>query len=149
VLERFSPAERERIGVHTCPGGDQDSTHSADVDYAELLPSLFDLQLRSFYIALAGEADRSRVLDLVAEHLRPSQTVFAGVTDPIDTQVESADEVCERVLEAAERIPTARLGTTDDCGSSPFGDDTSTARETAFARRSVAGTALASQELGV
>src|SRR5206468_7920605 len=29
VLERFTAAERKRIGVHTCPGGDQDSTHSA------------------------------------------------------------------------------------------------------------------------
>jgi len=38
VLERFTAAERKRIGVHTCPGGDQDSTHSADVDYGELLP---------------------------------------------------------------------------------------------------------------
>ena len=36
----------QRIGVHTCPGGDRDSTHSADVDYAELLPSLFELQGR-------------------------------------------------------------------------------------------------------
>ena len=44
VLDRFSPGERERIGVHTCPGGDQDSTHSADVDYAELLPDLFTLK---------------------------------------------------------------------------------------------------------
>jgi hypothetical protein len=41
VLERFSPEERNKIGVHTCPGGDQDSTHSADVDYALLLPALF------------------------------------------------------------------------------------------------------------
>jgi len=40
VLDRFSPDERRRIGVHTCPGGDQDSTHSADVDYADLLPDL-------------------------------------------------------------------------------------------------------------
>ena len=41
-------------------------------------------------------------------------------------------EVRDRVLEAAEFIPLERLGTTDDCGFSPFGDDTSTARETAF-----------------
>src|SRR5437762_117618 len=34
VLERFTADERRRIGVHTCPGGDRDSTHSADVDYA-------------------------------------------------------------------------------------------------------------------
>src|SRR4030095_13521779 len=40
VLDRFSAGERARIGVHTCPGGDQDSTHSADVDYAGLLPDL-------------------------------------------------------------------------------------------------------------
>ena len=31
VLERFTSEERRRIGVHVCPGGDQDSTHSADV----------------------------------------------------------------------------------------------------------------------
>jgi len=33
VLERFSAEERSRIGIHTCPGGDQDSTHSLDVPY--------------------------------------------------------------------------------------------------------------------
>jgi 5-methyltetrahydropteroyltriglutamate--homocysteine methyltransferase len=55
------------------------------------------------------------------------------------------------VLEAAEFIPVERLGTTDDCGFSPFGDDTSTARETAFAkiRARVEGTAAAAQMLGV
>lgn len=31
----------QAIGVHTCPGGDKDSTHSADVEYEELLPALF------------------------------------------------------------------------------------------------------------
>src|SRR5207253_2672510 len=40
VLKRFTADERRRIGVHTCPGGDQDSTHSAHVDYAEPLPTL-------------------------------------------------------------------------------------------------------------
>lgn len=44
ALSRFSAPERQRIGVHTCPGGDRDSTHSADVDYGELLPSLFELK---------------------------------------------------------------------------------------------------------
>jgi hypothetical protein len=54
------------------------------------------------------------------------------------------------VLEAAEYIPLAQLGTTDDCGFSPFGDDTSTARETAFAkiRSRVEGTLLAERQLG-
>jgi hypothetical protein len=39
VLARFSPQERASIGVHTCPGGERDSVHSADVDYNDLLPS--------------------------------------------------------------------------------------------------------------
>jgi 5-methyltetrahydropteroyltriglutamate--homocysteine methyltransferase len=45
VLERFSPGERQRIGVHSCPGGDHDSTHSAEVDYMGLLPALFRLKV--------------------------------------------------------------------------------------------------------
>jgi methionine synthase II (cobalamin-independent) len=151
VLGRFSPGERGRLGVHTCPGGDQDSTHSADVDYADLLPSLFQLEVGSFYLQLASESEPGRVLELVAGLLRPGQTVLVGVTDPIDPRVESSEEVCARVLEAAERIPADQLGTTDDCGFAPFGDDVSTARETAFAKISarVAGTELASRELGL
>jgi 5-methyltetrahydropteroyltriglutamate--homocysteine methyltransferase len=30
VISRFSEEER-KIGIHSCPGGDHDSTHSADV----------------------------------------------------------------------------------------------------------------------
>jgi 5-methyltetrahydropteroyltriglutamate--homocysteine methyltransferase len=149
VLERFSPGERERIGVHTCPGGDQDSTHSADVDYAELLPDLFTLRARSFYIQLASEKERATVLATIKENARPDQRIFVGVIDPLDPRVETAEEVKERVLEAAEHIPLARLGTTDDCGFAPFGDDTSTARETAFEkiRARVLGTQLAVRQL--
>ena len=40
IVERAGD-ERARIGIHTCPGGDQDSTHSADVDYRSLRPDLF------------------------------------------------------------------------------------------------------------
>ena len=53
--------------MHTCPGSDRDSTHSGDVDYAELLPSLFELKAGNFYIALAGEKDRVRVLKIIRE----------------------------------------------------------------------------------
>ena len=28
ALSRLSAKERQRLGVHTCPGGDRDSTHS-------------------------------------------------------------------------------------------------------------------------
>ena len=150
ALARFSPAERERLGVHTCPGGDLDSTHSADVDYADLLPSLFQLNVGNFYIALAGEPDRIRVLEIIREHMEPEHRVFVGVIAPINPRIETPEEVRDRILEAAGYIPIAQLGTTDDCGFSPFCDDISTTRETAFAkiRARVAGTALAAQVLG-
>jgi 5-methyltetrahydropteroyltriglutamate--homocysteine methyltransferase len=150
ALSRFTAEERARIGVHTCPGGDRDSTHSAEVDYADLLPSLFQMKVGSFYIALAGEKDRTHVLKIIRKYLKPDHRVFVGVVAPIDPHVETAEEVCERVLEAAEFIPVAQLGTTDDCGFSPFSDDTSTTRDTAFAkiRARVVGTAMASERLG-
>lgn len=151
VLDRFSAAEKKRIGVHTCPGGDQDSTHSADVDYADLLPGLFELNAGSFYVQLASERDRPGVLKVLKQHLKPGQVVFVGVTDPINPRVETPEEVRDRVLEAAQYIPAGQLGTADDCGFSPFADDTSTARETAFEkiRARVAGTLLAAAALGV
>lgn len=151
VLRNFTHEQRRLIGVHTCPGGDRDSTHSADVDYAGLLPRLFELQAGNFYIQLASEKDRPRVLALIQQHSRPEQKIFVGVTDPINARVETPEEVCERVLEAARFIPLDRLGTTDDCGFAPFSDDTSTARDTAFAkiRARVLGTELASRQLGV
>jgi 5-methyltetrahydropteroyltriglutamate--homocysteine methyltransferase len=150
ALSRFSTDERQRIGVHTCPGGDRDSTHSADVPYEVLLPSLFELKAGRFYVALAGERDRVRVLEIIRDHLKPDQRAFVGVIAPIDPRVETPGEVRDRVLEAARYIPVDRLGTTDDCGFSPFSDDTSTSRDTAFAkiRARVLGTALAAEALG-
>jgi 5-methyltetrahydropteroyltriglutamate--homocysteine methyltransferase len=150
ALSRFSTEDRKKIGVHTCPGSDRDSTHSGDVDYAELLPSLFELKAANFYIALAGEKDRIRVLKIIREHLKANQRVFVGVIAPIDPRVETPEEVRDQVLAAAQYIPVKQLGTTDDCGFSPFCDDTSTSREKAFEkiRARVLGTALASEILG-
>jgi 5-methyltetrahydropteroyltriglutamate--homocysteine methyltransferase len=58
--------------------------------------------------------------------------------------------VRDRVLEASEYIPIGQLGTTDDCGFSPFSDDTSTSRDTAFAKiqARVLGTTLAAKRIG-
>jgi 5-methyltetrahydropteroyltriglutamate--homocysteine methyltransferase len=150
ALSRFSGEERKRIGIHTCPGSDIDSTHSADVDYAELLPSLFELMVGNFYIALAAETDRVRVLKIIRQYMKAAHQVFVGVVAPIDPRIETVEEIRDRVLEAAEYIPLGQLGTTDDCGFSPFFDDTSTSREVAFEkiRRRVQGTALAGESLG-
>ena len=48
-------------------------------------------------------------------------------------------------------IDPSHLGITDDCGFSPFGDDTSTSRDTAFAKiqARITGTEMASTVLGV
>ncbi|HXW04298.1 MAG TPA: cobalamin-independent methionine synthase II family protein [Vicinamibacterales bacterium] len=149
VLDHFTADERRRIGVHTCPGGDRDSTHSADVDYAGLLPTLFGLNAGRFYVQLASERDPERVLGLIRDSRRPDQTVFVGVTDPISPVVETAEQVCQRTLLAARYIPVQSLGTTDDCGFSPFADDASTSRDVAFAkiRARVEGTLQAESQL--
>jgi len=151
VLERFTEAERARIGVHTCPGGDQDSTHSLDVDYNGFLPQLFQLRAGNFYIQMASESDSGRILPIIASHLPPGARIFIGVTDPIDPQVETPEQVRDRVLLAARHLPVDRLGTCDDCGFSPFADDASTSRDTAFAKIAarIEGTALAAQRLGL
>jgi hypothetical protein len=62
------------------------------VDYAELLPDLFMLHAGTFYLQLASESDRPRVLRIINEHSRADQRIFVGV------------------------IPVERLGTCDDCG---------------------------------
>ena len=148
VLNRFTETERKRIGVHTCPGGDHDSTHSADISYTELLPHLFELNAGNFYLEYAAEKDKQSVLRAIKETAKPTQKIFIGVTNVLDPRIETAEEIRDIILEAAEIIPIQQLGTTDDCGFSPFADDASTSRETAFEKikARLAGTALAEQK---
>ena len=149
VLERFSEKERLRLGVHSCPGGDLDATHSADVDYAGLLPSLFKLKVTNFYLQMASEKNRDRVLRLIRDNIQAQHRVFVGVIDPINPMLETPEDVYARVLEAAQHIPVDQLGTTDDCGFAPFLDDTSTARDLAFSKIAarVKGTTMAAERL--
>ena len=150
VLGRFTAQERTRLGVHTCPGGDHDSTHSADVDYAGLLPLLFELNVQSFYLQYASETDKQSVLKIIKKSLRPGQFVFLGVTDVLSPRVETAEEIRDLILSATEYLPAGQLGTTDDCGFAPFADDVSTSRDLAFAKikARVEGTRLAEEALG-
>lgn len=149
VLSYFSDDERKRIGFHTCPGGDHDSTHSADVDYGELIPMLLTLESGSFYMQMASEEDPEKSLKVIGENLRPDQRIYIGVINVIDEEVESVETVRDRVLLAAKHIPVEQLGTTDDCGFSPFGDDIVTNRRTAFEKITarVQGTQLAFEQL--
>ena len=107
VLDRFAPEERVRIGVHVCPGGDHDSTHSADIDYAALLPDLFQLNVGRFYLQMASEPDRKRILRIVARLLGPSHLVFIGVIDPIHPVVEAVAQVRDRVLKQLPFYPSS------------------------------------------
>lgn len=149
VLSHFSGQERQRIGFHTCPGGDHDSTHSADVDYAELIPLFLSLNSGNFYMQMASEENPEKALKVIGENIRPNQRVYVGVIDVINENIETPELVCERILTAAEYIPVEQLGTTDDCGFSPFSDDIATSRDTAFAKISarVEGTKMASEKL--
>jgi methionine synthase II (cobalamin-independent) len=163
VLDRFSPEERSKIGIHTCPGGDRDSVHSADVDYNDLLPSMFMMNAGYFLIQLASERDRDRVYALIGENLREDangvpQFAYIGVINPLNPRVESAEEVRDALVRAADFIPAQRLGATDDCGFSPFSIDEKPnhgspdyARDVAFQKiaNRVQGTRLAAEQLGV
>jgi methionine synthase II (cobalamin-independent) len=163
VLARFSAAERASIGVHTCPGGDRDSVHSADVPYSDLLPSLFAMNAGYFLIQLASERDKDRVYRMIGENLRDdadgvAQMAYLGVINPLNPRVESAEEVRDALVRAASFMPRERLGATDDCGFSPFSIDEKPshgspdfARETAWQKiaNRVAGTRMAAEQLGV
>ena len=161
VLDRFTTAERKNIGIHTCPGGDCDSTHSGDVDYAELLPSMFKMNAGYFLIQLASEPDKERVYKLLGEHSRADangvpQVCFIGVINPLDPRIETPEEVRDDLLLAAKYIPVERLRATDDCGFSPFSIDVKPkhgspdfARDVAFQKITarVKGAAMASEQL--
>jgi methionine synthase II (cobalamin-independent) len=163
VIDRFTAKERKNIGVHTCPGGDCDSTHSADVDYADLLPSMFKMNAGYFLIQLASESNKERVYKLIGEHSREDangvqQVAFIGVINPLNPRVETPEEVCADLLLASKSIPKERLGATDDCGFSPFSIDVKpkhgspdVARTIAFEKIAarVKGTQMAAEKLGM
>jgi 5-methyltetrahydropteroyltriglutamate--homocysteine methyltransferase len=147
VLERFSEDERTRIGSTPAPAG---TSTRLPARTSITRSSCRPLRNQGGKRLLASESERRRVLGIIRDHARPGQRVFVGVIDAIDPRVETAKEVRDRVLEAAEFLSPAQLGTCDDCGFSPFGDDASTARDTAFAKiqARVEGTRLAAEKLG-
>jgi len=163
VIDRFSPEERKNIGIHTCPGGDNDSVHSKEVPYEKLLSKMFQLNAGYFLIQCASEEDKENVYKLVGQYSRDDadgvpQVCFIGVINPLSPEVETAEEVKNRLVAAAKHIPVERLGATDDCGFSPFSRDLKPqhgspdfARDIAMQKIAarVEGARLASEELGV
>lgn len=80
--EKVEPKAVARPPVPDCPRTDCESTHSADVDYAEFLPCLFQLRAGNFYIAHADEVEPIRVFKIIGQHLKPGQRAFIGVVSP-------------------------------------------------------------------
>jgi methionine synthase II (cobalamin-independent) len=163
VLDRFSADERRNIGIHTCPGGDNDSVHSKEVPYEKLLSKMFQLNAGYFLIQCASEEDKESVYKLVGQYSRDDangvpQVCFIGVVNPLSPEVETPEQVRDQLVAAAEHIPVERLGATDDCGFSPFSRDEKPkhgspdfARDIAMQKISnrVRGAKLASEQLGV
>jgi 5-methyltetrahydropteroyltriglutamate--homocysteine methyltransferase len=149
ALARFSDGEREHLGVHACCTVDGAAAHDVALDYAVLIPNLFQLNVCSFYLGISKHTDRPAILKLIRQHMKPDHRVFIGVTAPNDPRIETAEEVRDRVIEAARFIPPEQLGTTDDCGFAPFFDDRAISRDTAFAkiRARIQGSELACEIL--
>jgi hypothetical protein len=115
-----------------------------------------------FLMQLSSEPDKERIYKLIGAHSRAdadgaAQVCFIGVTNPQDPRVETPREICDALMAAAEYIPPERLGSTDDCGFSPFSIDTKPkhgspdlARDIAFRKIAarVEGTRMASERLG-
>lgn len=163
VIDRFSADERRNIGIHTCPGGDNDSVHSKEVPYELLLSRMFQLNAGYFLIQCASQDDEEEVYRLVGRYAREDaggvpQMCFMGVVNPLSPEVETAEQVRDRLVRAAEHIPRERLGATDDCGFSPFSRDLKPAHGSPDVARDIAmqkiaarvqGARMASEALGI
>ena len=86
------------------------------------------------------------------------QMAYIGVINPLNPRVESPEEVRDALIRAANFIPVDQLGSTDDCGFSPFSIDEKPnhgspdfARDTAWQKitNRVEGTKLAAEKLGI
>ena len=163
VMARFSAEERVNIGIHTCPGGDRDSVHSADVPYNNLLGTMFDIDAGYFLIQCASERDKDPVYRAIGEHLRSDangvvQMAYLGSTVTQSPRVESPQEIADHLIRAANFIDRNQIGSTDDCGFSPFSIDEKPnhgspdyARDVAFGKIAarVEGSRLAAEKLGL
>lgn len=163
VLERFPAEVRRSIGIHTCPGGDRDAVHSADVPYNNLLPHMFQINAGYFLIQLKSEREKDEVYESIGKNLRDdadgvAQMAYLGVINPGNPRVESAEEVRDQLVRASNFIDKQRIGSTDDCGFSPFSIDEKPnhgspdyARDVAFQKikARVEGTRMAAEKLGV
>ncbi|MGH3819489.1 MAG: hypothetical protein ACRDRE_17385, partial [Pseudonocardiaceae bacterium] len=99
----------------------------------------------------------------IGEHLRDdadgvAQMAYIGVCVTQSPRPESAEEIRDNLVRASNFIDKQRIGSTDDCGFSPFSIDEKPnhgspdyARDIAFQKikNRVEGTRMAAEKLGV
>lgn len=122
-----------------------------------LLPHFIELNNR--VLARFSADERASI----GEHSREdadgvAQMCCIGIINPLNPRVESPQEVHDALVRASNFIPRERLGSTDDCGFSPFSIDEKPnhgspdfARDVAFQKiaNRVEGTRRAAETLGV
>ena len=89
---------------------------------------MFQLNAGYFLIQCASESDRESVYRMCGEYSREDangvpQVCFMGVVNPLNPEVETAEQIRDELVLASKYIPVERLGATDDCGFSPFSRD--------------------------
>jgi hypothetical protein len=101
--------------------------------------------MSSIRISRGVKAPRAAVYQALAKSSARTPDIHRSGLRPLIRRSKVPKKFRDRILEAARYITVKQLGTTDDCGFSPFCDDTSTTQEKAFAkiRSRVKGTALA------
>jgi methionine synthase II (cobalamin-independent) len=133
------------------------------VPYNNLLPEMFKINAGYFLIQLASERDKDPVYESIGKYSREeadgvAQMCYLGVTVTQSPRPESAQEICNQLVRAANFMPKERIGSTDDCGFSPFSIDEKPnhgspdyARDIAFQKitNRVVGTRMAAEQLGI
>jgi len=132
------------------------------VPYNNLLPTMFKMNAGYFLIQLKSERDKDPVFKSIGENLRDAngvaQMAYLGVINPLNPRVENPEEVRDDLVRAANFMPKEQMGSTDDCGFSPFSIDEKPnhgspdyARDVAFQKiaNRVEGTKMAAVKLAV
>ncbi len=130
--------------------------------YNNLLPTMFKMNAGYFLIQLKSERDKDPVFKSIGENLRDAnrvaQMAYLGVINPLNPRVENPEEVRDDLVRAANFMPKEQMGSTDDCGFSPFSIDEKPnhgspdyARDVAFQKiaNRVEGTKMAAVKLAV
>jgi 5-methyltetrahydropteroyltriglutamate--homocysteine methyltransferase len=125
---------RSRIAVHICRGNwTRDESVALTGGYAPLIDFLHELPVGNFFLELctprAGEME-------VLRELPESSRIGVGVVNQKHEQIESRDEIRQKVLTAIDMFGIERVMLTPDCGFATFAENSIASAEVAIAKLS-------------